>query len=355
MPILDIREAMPKLTLALKTEVVNIKPPSDIGFRQFFKEVTHDKKGYKFYVRKGKKRVSVDRHIYERGQHVRTEDATQVECFPGYFDEYTDYSAFDEYENVVGFADSVDATNYQNLVAKVAETMADSEASFDRAEELMCAQLLQTGIVTLKCGDNLVFPRDAESIIAYNAEHDFSIPSVNPEIKMSQAARFLINKGYYSNGRFIAIMAEDVWIDFKNNPIVQDQADLKDASFMNLETGNTLKQLVPQGLYTAGAHKFNIFTYDAEYDHPVTGVKTKYLDPKAMIVMPEKPDLEFVYCGLPKLVGKQGQREDRIIKEKRLYYRHEDERACSIEMGVMSAFMPVLSNVDSVVTITTRP
>lgn len=355
MTVLDIREAMPKLTLAVKSQVVKIKATPDVGFRQFFKDVIHDKKGYKFFVRKGKKRVAVDRHVYEQGQHVRTEDSTQVEFFPGYFDEYTDYSAFDEYENVVGFADSVEATNYQNLVAKIAETMGDSESALDRAEEIMCAQILQTGIVTLKCGDNLVFPRDANSIIAYNAAHDFAISTVNPEIIMSQAAKFIINNGYYSNGRFIAIMSEDVWIDFKNNAIVQDQADLKDASFMNLETGNPLKQLVPQGVYSAGSHKFNIFTYSAEYEHPVTGVKTKYLDPKSMVIMPDSVDLEFVYCGVPALVGKPGEKEAKVVKGKRVYYRYENDRSKSIELGVMSAFMPILTNVDSVVTITTRP
>ena len=345
---------MEMFTLAVKSEVVKIKAKPDRGFRQFFKDVVHDKKGYKFFVRKGKKRVAVDRHIFEAGQHVRTEDSTQVEVFPGYFDEYTDYSAFDEYENVVGFADTVESTNYQNLVAKVAETTADSEAAFDRAEELMCAQLLLTGTVQLKCGDSLVFPRDADSIIAYNAAHAFGIETVNPEKIFAKAANFIINKGYYSNGRFICIMAEDVWIDFKNNPTVQKQADLKDASFMNLETGNTLEQLVPQGVYSAGANKFNIFTYSAEYDHPVTGVKTKYLDPKAMVIMPDSVDLEFVYCGVPTLQGTPGKREARVKAGKRLYYRYENERGKSIELGVMSAFMPVLSNVDSVVTVTTR-
>jgi hypothetical protein len=351
----DLRYAMGEFSSRVLS-MVNIKPKVDVGFLNFFGEEVLSTKGFNFWVSRQNRRVAVDINPYERGNINSLDKSTNKYFIPPTYDEAIIYSAFDEFETIMGMDDSlIDGQIYRKLVEKTAEEMQLSLDKIARAEELQRAQALQTGIITLKNGDNIDFQRKAGSLVAYNASFGWDVDTVNPEAIIIQLIEFMITEGAVdATTPLNVVVGAEAWSAFKNNPIRQKEGDIKDQTFMSLSTGETMRGLTPQGSYSAGNYKVNFWGYTGYYDDPNnSNTTTPYMNPKKIVVLPNTVPFKMVYCGTKGWSDGDGLSKNakpRIIKAKRNFYKVRSIREVTEELGVRSAPVASLFEVDSVAT-----
>lgn len=348
----DLRYAMGELSSRVQ-KAVNIVPSVDIGFKNFFGEKTYKTKGFNFWVNRQGREVAVDINPYERGNINTLNKSTNKFFNPPTFDESTVYSAFEEFETIQGATDGkVDGEIFKALVEKTSKELVLARQKIERAEELQRSQALLTGIVTLKNGDNIDFKRKAALLVAYNAAHGWDVATVDPELILIQLIEAMVTEGSVdATTPLNVIVGANALTEFKNNPIRQKQGDIKDQVYMALSTGKTIKNLTPQGSYSAGNYTVNFWGYSGYYKDPVSGLTLPYMDSKKIVVLPNTVPFEMVYCGTKGWSDGTGEGKSaypRIIKAKRNYYKLKDLRSVSMEMGVRSAVVASLREVDSV-------
>lgn len=350
----DLRYAMQEFSSRV-LKMVKIAPKVDIGFKNFFGEQIEKTKGFNFWVQRQGRAVAVDINPLERGNINSLDKSTNKFFIPPTYDEAVVYSAFDEFESIMGMDDGrIDGQIYRELVEKTANELQLGFDKIGRREELQRAQALLTGIVTLNNGDNIDFKRKAESLVAYNAAHDWSIDTVNPEKILIQLIEFMITEGAVDASTPLnVVVGSEAWVAFKNNPIRAKQGDIKEQSFMALSTGAPMKGLTPQGSYSCGNYRVNFWGYTGYYDDPDTSVTTPYMDTKKIVVLPNTVPFKMVYCGTKGWSDGDGMSKGarpRIIKGSRNVYKIRNIRSVSEEIGVRSAVVASLFEVDSVAT-----
>lgn len=350
----DLRYAMGEFSSRV-LRMVNIKPTVDIGFKNFFGEQIEKTKGFNFMVNRNGRPVAVDINPLERGNINRLDKSTAKFFIPPTFDESVVYSAFNEFETLAGMDDSnIDGQIYRALVEKTAMELQICFDKISRAEELQRAQALLTGIVSLVNGDNIDFKRKAASLVAYNAAHDWAINTVDPEAILITLIDFLVTEGAVdATTPLNVLLGAEALVAFKNNPIRSGKGDIKDQVYMNLSTGDPIRGLTPQGSFAAGNYRVNLWGYGGYYDDPTTSTTTPYMDPKKVVVLPNTVPFKMVYCGTKGWSDGDGMSKaarPRIIKGARNLYKIRDVRSVSEEIGVRSAVVPSLFEVDSVAT-----
>lgn len=349
----DLRYAMGEFSSRVLS-MVDIKPAVDTGFLNFFGERVEKTKGFNFWVTRQNRPVAVDINPLERGNINSLNKSTNKFFIPPTYDEAVVYSAFDEFESIMGADDSrVDGEIYRQLVEKTAKELQLGIDKIARREELQRAQALLDGIVTLKNGDNIDFKRRAELLVAYNASFGWDVDTVNPETILIQLIENMITFGSIDASTPLnVIVGAEAWSAFKNNPIRQAEGDIKDQTFMALSTGAPIRGLTPQGSYSAGNYRVNFWGYTGYFDDPDNSdTTTPYMDPKKIIVLPNTVPFEMVYCGTKGWSDGDGMSRNaqpRIIKGARNMYKIRNIRSVSEEMGVRSAVVASLKEVDSV-------
>jgi len=353
MSIFDLTYAFQEFSSRV-VQMVDIKPKVDVGFLNFFGQRVEKTKGFNFFVRRQNRDVAVDINPYERGNINSLNKSTNKFFIPPTYDESVVYSAFDEFNTIMGATDSrVDGEIYRQLVEKTAAEMQLSLDKIARREELQRSQALLDGIVTLKNGDNIVFNRKAALLVAYNASFGWDVETVNPEAILITLIENMIKEGSIdATTPLNVIVGSEAWSAFKTNPIRQKEGDIKDQTFMSLSTGATMRGLTPQGSYAAGNYRVNFWGYTGYFDDPDnSGLTTPYMHPKKIVVLPNTVPFEMVYCGTKGWSDGDGLTKNarpRIIKGARNFYKVRNIREVSEEMGVRSAVVASLREVDSV-------
>lgn len=348
----DLKYAMQEFTSFVQDKI-KIIPAVDVGFKNFFGEKVYGTRGFNFFVQKQNRPVAVDINPIERGNINRLDKSTQQYFIPPTYDESVVYSALDQFNSIMGATDGqVEGEVFREFVEKTADELVVARQKIERAEELQRAQALLTGIVTLKNGDNINFNRDAELIVAYNSSFGWDVETNDPEIILIQLIGAMVTKGAVDASSPLNVVCGTRALSaFKNNPIRQKQGDIKDQVFMNLSTGAPIKGLVPQGSYSAGNYQVNLWGYEGEYNDPTDNTPQKYMDTNKIIVLPNSVPFEMVYCGTKGWSDGSGMNREavaKIIKAARNFYKVRDIRSVSEEMGVRSAVVASLKNVDAV-------
>lgn len=346
---MDVRYAQANFSLALQKKVESL-PKVDLGFKNWFPDQIESTRGFEFYVEKYGRDVAVDITRGEKGEVVREDDSTQKGFTPPFFEKMYHFSAQEEYEPIFGIDDAtVSNSIYKELVNKTAKGLVRIDNSFARREELQRAQALLTGIVTLKNGDNIDFKRNAASLVAYDASFGWDVDANNPEVIIIQLIEEMIKEGKVDATQpFDIIAGSNAFSAFKNNPVRQKQGDIKDQDYMTLSTGAPMKDLTPQGSYSAGNYRVNFWGYTGYYDDPDTGITTSYMDADKIIILPRAVPFKQVYCGTDGWSGDPMVNSSRpkVIKAKRNIMKLRDIHACSEYYVMRTSTVPSLYQVN---------
>jgi len=340
-PLQDARNLFTKMTIAIYRE--NIPVPG--FFRSFFPTDETRSKEISIEVQRGTEKVAVDVERGTNGNRNKMTKSTQKIFVPPFYWEYLTANEHALYDVAIGMQ-SPEA--FAQLSRETADEMIKLRDKIERAYELQCAQVLETGVVELAMAVNIDFKRKSGSLVDLTGS-PWTVGTNSPYDDLNDAALFIRQKGKTVSTIYNVIMGSEVHEAFMNNDIVKERADIRNFSLDMIRepqrnsTGGTL-----HGEVSAGSFKFRLWTYPEFYDN-ASGVSTPYMNPKKFIVLPEAPKFKLVFGAVPQLIGSSntsgnGQSGAYMIQN------FIDERATTDEQHIKSAGVAVPIAVDQMYT-----
>ena len=301
MPNIPVQDARGLFTKAL-IERYNerIQPLSFL--RSFFKKVEKDTKELSIEVRRGTEKVAVDVFRGTEGNRNTGSNHTEKIFVPPYFREYFDMTELDLYDMVFGTSDgSVSPSQMATITGQATDKLGLLVDKIERAYELQCAQVLQTGIVQLESATNIDFKRKSGSMVDLGAAAYWADAGVDPITSITAGCQFLRNTGKATGGTFNMILGETASADFLNNPLIQSKSDIRRYELNHITgperdaTGGTF-----HGEVSAGSYRVRIWTYPEIYED-AAAAQQKYIDDENMILIPLNPVFTLGFAAVPVL------------------------------------------------------
>lgn len=314
-----------------------------MGFlRSFFTTKIVNSKLVSIEVSRGKETIAVDVIRGTNGNRNKTTRSTMKAFLPPYFDEYFNVNELDIYDRAIG------STNPNDMIQLVQESAMELEScrdKIDRRVELMCAEVFETGIITLVNGEQIDFKRKAASKLAYNTSYNWADNAVLPHAILLQGAKFLRETGKSQGANMNVIVGSSALSAFFANTKTQARQDL-----VNLKL-DQLASPVKNGLgasyhgrISEGAYTFDLWSYPEIYTD-ADGNNVPYWNPKKVCVLPEMPKFDLIYAQVPQLIGAGATQSGAYLIQDFI-----DARQTSHEQHIKSAAIPVPAAVDQMFT-----
>lgn len=295
-PVTDARGLFTKMLISVYKE--RITPKSFL--RSFFTVKESATKELAIEVQRGTEKIAVDVERGTEGNRNSFSRSTEKIFVPPYYREYFDATDLDLYDRLFGSTSEIDNDTFQGFLESVADKLRMLQDKIERAYELQCAQVLETGIVTLNAGVNIDFKRKSGSLV-----DNTSTPwtgSNDPYLQIEAGCNFLRQTGKSEGPIVNALVGSLAMRAFLDNADVKERGPLTNINLDAIRppqrnsVGGSLF-----GRITAGSYSVNLWTYPEFYDN-VSGVSTPYLNPKKVILLPEAPKFVLGFAAVPQLL-----------------------------------------------------
>lgn len=325
-----------------------IRPKSFL--RSFFPDTFSPTKNVSIEVERMGEKIAVDVVRGSEGNFNRFSKSTEKIWTPPFWREYFNATELDIYDRVLGSQGTDNTRLFAMLLNSVADRIGLLQDKIERSKEILCAQVLQDGILTFTNGDNIDFARKAESIVDLNDGSNGGYFAANSDVfaQFKAAGEFLRQKGKYAGFEFVAIFGSTAWDHFLKNTVFLGRQDL-----LNLRLDGVTQPIVNvvggcfQGSITAGPYRVQCWTYPEFYDN-AQGVSTPYIDNKNVVCIPPKPRFKFAHCLVPQVVDEPGGAPPQTGEW--VYGEYIDARKAKHDFDVQCAGMPVPVAIDQAYT-----
>lgn len=309
--------------------------------RSFFNVRTTMTKYVSIEVQRGTETVAVDVIRGANGNRNKTTLSSLKTFLPPYFDEYFNANELDVYDLAIG---ATSPSMMAQLATESAMELSKLRDKIERAVELQCSQVLETGIITLVNGDNIDFKRKAASLVDLGAGNYWTTGTNSPYTTLENGAKFLRETGKSMGSNFNVILGGEALTAFLENDIVQARADIKN---FGLDSISSPIKNVPGGSYhgrvSAGSYTFDLWTYPEVYED-ANGDIQQYWNPKKICILPEVTGFELAYALVPQLVNGNPQTGPYLVQD------FIDTRQTAHEIHIKSAPIAIPVKVDQIYT-----
>ncbi len=336
-------DARPLFTQKLIAAYQQMSTPTAF-LRSFFPALESPTKELSIEVQRGFEKVAVDVTRGTEGNRNTWSLSTEKVFVPPYYREYTDITQLAMYDRLFG---SYEVGNgvFAQFIAQAATKVKQMQDKIDRAYELQCSQVLQTGIVTLNAGTNIDFKRKAASIVADLGSGSYWSDSIDPVTSIETGCNFLRQVGKVEGAVYNMILGSTALTSLLNNTFVQNRGKIYNYALdvITMPQRNSVGASF-HGELSVGSYRVRIWTYPQFYDNVTTGVSTPYIDPKTAILLPESPKFVLGFAAVPQLLstGIQPVQGQYMV----------GERATAHIMDIKSAGVAIPVAVDQIYTIT---
>jgi len=226
--------------------------------------------------------------------------STQKTIEPPLYNEGSNINELDIYDVAFG---TMDVSMMANLASEQARVLIKKRNKIERAYEKQCADVLQSGILTLNSQDNIDFKRKAGSMVDGGAPTYWTVGTVDPMTILENGAKFIREEGKAQGGVYNVIMGGKAYNAMVNNETFQAKYDLRQVTLgeirepQRMATGGTL-----HGRVSAGSYMFNVWTYPEGY-RDEAGVFNYYIEQENIIILPEVTNFATAYALVPQLPG----------------------------------------------------
>jgi hypothetical protein len=277
----------------------NVKVESFL--RSFFEVKESLSKTISIEVRRGTEKIAVDVERGTNGNRNTVGKSSEKIFLPPYYKEWFDATELDLYDIMFG-SETIDSANFTRFIEEVSEKLMLLKEKIERAYERQCAQVFETGIVTLERGINIDFKRKAASLVDKGGGNYWATGTVNPFDDLENGCKFIREKGKSQGTVINGIFGSTALKHFLANTIVKDRADIRNFSLDQVRAPQ--KNSVGASLHgqvAAGSYQVNIWTYPEVYDN-AAGESTPYINPKKVILIPEVPRFKLAFAAVPQLM-----------------------------------------------------
>lgn len=287
------------------------------------------------------------------GNRNVSQKSTLKSVDPFFFFEYFDATQLDFYQRL--FASGV--WNYNSmteLVNGIGIQQAEQKKKIQRAIEIYCSQVLETGVITdIKTGDTeLNFGRKAGSIVDLGAGNYWANSGVDPYKTLSDAGDWLRANGKVQSYVLNVIVGDQAIQDLYTNDVWLNRQKLFNTQLDSIMPPNLKDSLARyHGMVSANNYRCNIWTYPEIYTDPISGETKKFMPENKIIVLPEDPNFVTMYGAVPQLVT-PGAATMSVQTGDFIYRERMDEWRSVHEFAVLSSPMPVPVAIDTIYTAT---
>lgn len=313
--------------------------------RSFFTVKEESTKELSIEVQRGTEKIAVDVERGTEGNRNQFTRSTEKIFVPPFYREYFDATQLSLYDRLFGTTE-IDSGVFSAFLEQVADNLRMLQDKIERAYELQCSQVLETGIVTLNAGTNIDFKRKTASIVNLGSGNYWTGAAVDPSTALEAGANFLRQTGKSQGATYNMICGGTAFQALVNNAVLQKRADIKNYSLeaVAMPQRNSVGASL-HGQISAGAYKFNIWSYPEFYDN-ASSVSTPYINAKKVILLPEQPRFTLGFAAVPQLVdGNGGVRRGAYIVDE-----YKDERNAAHIFDMKSAGVAIPVAVDQIYT-----
>jgi len=328
--------------------------------RSFFTTSVYETKTVGIEVERMDEKIAVDVLRGTDGNRNQFSLSTEKQWMPPFFNEYFDATSLDRYDRVFGADPAFTPKTIGYLATDVSRKLIELRKKIERAKELQCAQVFDTGTVVLINGDNINFKRKATSMVdLVGAGGYWSTTTTDIEAQLIAGAEFVRNNGKNGTSEFNLTMSGLAWVALKKTNYFKDNANFQQVKLIDI--------MMPQkaafgagymGRISAGAYIFNIWTYDEVYKAAGSGgVITRYLPSDTAFMAPVNGTrFELAHAGIPAIIRDTTNAEfsEYIAQQASEYWinNYIDYKAKSHTFEIMSAPLAVPVTVDMIYTMT---
>ena len=177
---ISIQEHSQLLTSKVIDSFKEVQPVRE-GFSGLFPSETTPTLYVDITVRRGTAKAAVDVQRFAEGSKRKLSVTTEKKYLPPYYKLDYDYSKEDIYLTTAAFGVTGNATANKLMRDNALEAVMSNKDEIMRAIRIQQADVLQTGIVKVKNGDNIDYKRKAASIVNVDTLGDYwSLATAKP-------------------------------------------------------------------------------------------------------------------------------------------------------------------------------
>lgn len=351
---LDVQVARGILTKKY-TQVFNENIPAPSFLRSFFPSVVYPTDLISIEVRRGTEKIAVDVLRGTRGNRNIVSLSTEKNYRPPFYKEFFDATEIDNYDRVFGQSAEADVALFSQMGQDIANEYLELRKKIERAKEKQCAEVFETGVVTMVNGDAIDFKRKADSLVDLGPDYWDTASAKQVEESLTEAAKFIRTDGKNGAGMFNLKLSEEAWLVLKGTDFFKNDANYQNVQLNDIRRPETEPfGATYHGTITAGSSIFNVWTYDETYEED-DGTTKRYLDKhKAVITPVTGTRFQFSHAALPQIMRDTRNAEfpeliGRVAAE---YARtnHIDKNAMAHYFWLMSAGVALPITVDQIYT-----
>jgi hypothetical protein len=345
----DARGVFTKKLVEVYNENERIQPPTFL--QSFFPTAPGDivdTLEVSIEVLRGTERVAIDVLRGTEGNRNVIETSTEKIFIPPYFNEFVDQTHMQFYERAFRATEISDG-ELRSLIFRISGQLKILRDKIIRAIELQCAQVFDTGIVTLEHGatGDIDFKRKPSSKVDLaGAGGYWTTGGTNIFAQLKAAAVWLRQNGKVNANRFNVILGGSAVSAFFANATFLSRQNLfhmqldQTAAPQRNAAGNAY-----HGTITGGDYIFDIWSYDGTYEDE-NGVYQQYWDPTLAVVLPVGARFKTIFGAPPQLLdpGQEPQTGKFIMSE------FTDLRRKTREYHVESCPLVIPTQIDTIYT-----
>ncbi len=271
------------------------------GLLTFFKSKTTTAKQVSIEVRRNGRKMSVD--VQRCTDPVRNifSKSTEKIFTPPFHSESFDVTACEAYARTFGSGNLPSKYDATSMAGDTAENLAAIEDKIIRAKIKQAADVLQTGVVTVKNGDSIDYKRKAASMKVLSGTAKWDAPTTADPLKdYYDGCEFLRTQGLSSGTVINVLHGTAAMSNVLDNAKIQellDKRNIKRGDIGMPQFDNTTG-LVFHGQLAAKDYIINLWTYVDSYED-ASGNDVRYIETNNVIMIPDDFEGELVHAGVP--------------------------------------------------------
>jgi hypothetical protein len=328
------------------------------GLQSLFPTVTTNTKYVSIEVERNLQLVAVD--VQRCTDPNRNEFTHSLEKIfqPPYYNEMFDFTACQRYDETFAQGQAPTRIDARMLLNDASDKIRKIKNMILRAIELQRSQVVQTGIVRLKNGDNIDYKRQALSMPVLTGANTWDNINSNPLADLDRGAAFLRGEGLSGAHTINVIMGSGSFNDFMKHPQVKEQAEWTKINRMqiNMPQFDNVTGMAFQGQIAGMDYIYNIWTYNETYKDPIDGVTKSYIDPYNVVMAANDFKGKTAFAGVPAILGDNVSGQYVAPVEGEFYIRDViDQVKMAWNFIISSAPLAVPVSIDRLYTIKTGP
>lgn len=344
---LDLQGLLKQTYIRIYTERI---PPARF-LRSFFPSRTYGSTTVNIEVSRGTERIAADVIRGGEGNRNTFSRWSAKEYLPPEYHEYFEHSQLKSYERVMGELQTGGRIGMAGVLAnEIALKYITVRDKIERAKEYQCSQVLETGVVSLKNGDDIDYHRKSDSMVDNTADA-WSSSGADIEGQLVTAGDFLRIYGKSGIPEIICVMSSQAWIYLKNSDYFDKNANYRQVRLIDIQTPQSQSFGASyHGTITAGPYTVHCWTYDEGYEDS-TGAYTRYWPEENIFVVPYSgTDFELSHGGIEAIQQSNGGPTIGLVSSEYYQWDFIDPKHRAHEFHISSAPLPVPVTIDKIYT-----